>query len=97
MARQVTTNKLAVYLIKEEYLEHKDILKNIGSLQSISLSASGILYCGNSFNFPPSWLNKFFGSALGNSATKLFNASSQFRLVMAGLCFPREFGKKDSA
>ena len=82
MGRQTPKNKLAIYLIKEEFLEDKDILKNIAGLQSINLGDSGIIYFGDSFKFPPSWVNKFFGSSLGNSANKLFNSSSKAILLI---------------
>jgi len=34
MSQEIPTNKLSVYLIKEEYSEHKDILKKIDTLQT---------------------------------------------------------------
>lgn len=62
----ISTNKLSVYLIKEEYPEHKDILKKFDTLQSKNINGVGVLYFGESHIFKPSWLEKFFGSALGD-------------------------------
>ena len=71
MSQEIPTNKLSVYLIKEEYSEHKDILKKIDTLQSKDVNGIGVLYFGESHTFKPSWLDKFFGSALGDDIEKL--------------------------
>lgn len=75
------TNKLSVYLIKEEYSEHKNILKKFDTLQSKNVNGVGVLYFGESHTFKPSWIEKFFGSALGDDIEKLFNASSKAILL----------------
>lgn len=80
MSQKIPTNKLSVYLIKEEYSEHKDILKKFDTLQSKNVDGVGVLYFGESHTFKPSWLEKFFGSALGNDIS-LFNASSRAILL----------------
>lgn len=81
MSQEIPTNRLSVYLIKEEYSEHKDILKKIGTLQSKNVKGVGVLYFGESHIFKPSWLEKFFRSALGDDIEKLFNASSKAILL----------------
>ena len=81
MSQEIPTNKLSVYLIKEEYSEHKDILKKIDTLQSKNVNGVGVLYFGESHTFKPSWLDKFFGSSLGDDIEKLFNASSKAILL----------------
>lgn len=78
---ETPTNKLSIYLIKEEYSEHKDILKKIDALKSKDVNGIGVLYFGESHTFKPSWLDKFFGSALGDDIEKLFNASSKAILL----------------
>ena len=77
----VPTNKLSVYLIKEEYSEYKDILKKFDTLQTKDVNGVGILYFGESHTFKPLWIDKFFGSALGEDIKKLFNASSKAILL----------------
>jgi len=83
MGKKVPRNKLSVYLIKEEYSKHKDILKKIDTLQSKKFNKAGILYFGESHIFKPSWLEKFFGSALGDYSKALFNASSKAILLIS--------------
>jgi uncharacterized protein (TIGR04141 family) len=78
---EIPTNKLSVYLIKEEYPEHKDILKKIDTLQKKDVNGVGILYFGESHTSKPSWLEKFFGSSLGDDIEKLFNSSSKAVLL----------------
>lgn len=78
---KVPTNKLSIYLVKEEYSEHKDILKGLNSLKTKSLSGVGTFYYGDSFTFEPTWINKFFGGALGDEVN-LKNASSKAVLLV---------------
>ena len=81
MSQEIPANKLSVYLVKEEYSEHKDILKKFDTLQSKNIDGVGVLYFGESHTFKPSWLEKFFGSAFGDDTKKLFNASSKVVLL----------------
>lgn len=81
MSQEIPTNKLSIYLIKEEYSEHKDIFKKFDTLQSKTIDNAGILYFGESHTFKPSWIEKFFGSSLGDDTKKLFNASSKAILL----------------
>ena len=78
----VPTNKLSVYLIKNEYSDHKDILKEIDKLESSEVDDVGTFYYGESHTFKPSWLEKFFGSSLSDTE-KLFNASSKGILLVS--------------
>jgi len=77
MSPETATNKLSIYLIKEDYSEHKEILKNIDKFQSKDIAGAGILYFGESHTFTPSWIERFFGSTLGNDIEKLFSASAK--------------------
>lgn len=78
MTKKIPTNKLSIYLIRENYCEDKDILKNFDTLQSISVEDIGVLYFGKSHTFPPLWLENFFDSALDNTESKnLFSATSK--------------------
>jgi len=42
MSQEIPANKLSVYLVKEEYSEHKDILKKFDTLQSKNVNGAGI-------------------------------------------------------
>ncbi len=53
---EIPTNKLSVYLIKEECSKHKDILKKFDTLQSKNVNEVGVLYFGESHTFKSSWL-----------------------------------------
>lgn len=75
------TNKLSIYLIKTEYHEHKDILKDFDSLESRDIKGIGTFYYGESFTFEPQWIKKFFGNTLGDNL-KLYNASSRGVLLI---------------
>lgn len=48
---EIPTNRLSVYLIKEEYSEHKDILKKFDTLQIKDVNRVSILYFGESYTF----------------------------------------------
>lgn len=86
------TNKLSIYLIKDSYTVHKDILKNFNTLKKDKIKDGkktiGTLYYGDSYLYEPSWIKKFFGSSFENikeqnagqdesKRFKLFNASSK--------------------
>jgi uncharacterized protein (TIGR04141 family) len=77
---KIPINKLSVYLIKDEYSEHKDILKNLDKLKSKQIDDIGIIYFGESYTYKPSWIENFFRSTLGDDA-ELFNASSKAVLL----------------
>jgi uncharacterized protein (TIGR04141 family) len=81
MANKIPTNKLSVYLIKKDCSDHKDIIKNIDALKNKDLSRIGTFYYGDSFIFTPSWIEKFFGTALG-SDTNIFSASAKGLLLI---------------
>ncbi len=78
---KIPTNKLAIYLIKNDYSDHKDIIKNIDELNTINISKIETFYYGNSFTFPPSWIKNFFGTALG-ADTNIFSASAKGLLLL---------------
>lgn len=70
------SNKLSIYLIKEEYRDHKDILQNIGDLKSVQVKDIGIFYYKMSFDYKPPWVDKFFGNTIPEDI-ELFNASTK--------------------
>lgn len=81
MSNRTPTNRLSIYLIKEEYTEHRDILKNLGELKSIELKNVGKFYYKQSNFFKPTWINNFFQKSLGDN-DDLFNASSKGILLV---------------
>ena len=81
MANKIPTNKLSVYLIKKDYSDHKDIIKNIDALKNKDLSRIGTFYYGDSFTFTPSWIEKFFGTALSDDVN-IFSASAKGLLLV---------------
>jgi uncharacterized protein (TIGR04141 family) len=94
--RDIATNKLSIYLIKDSYPEHQRILKNFDKLTKEEIKAGtetiGTLYFGDSHFFEPSWIKDFFGSSFENNKEqnaqdenrklKLFNASSKAVLLI---------------
>ena len=81
MSEKIKTNRLSVYLIKGNFSDHGDILKNIENLQSRDIEGTGTFYFGESHTFRPDWLKKFFGSTLDDEQS-LFNASSKGVLLV---------------
>ncbi len=74
MSEEIYTNKLSIYLIKEDYHDHEDILKDHSELTKEEIEGIGTFYFGESYTYKPSWIRKFFGEALGDDL-KLFSAS----------------------
>jgi len=72
---RLKTNKLSIYLIKEEYFTPEDIFRNSKSLNSKSYKDEGTFYYGESHTNKPSWLNNFFIPSFAENI-ELFNASS---------------------
>jgi uncharacterized protein (TIGR04141 family) len=81
MADKIPTNNLSVYLIRKDYAEHDDILKNLESLNFEEIPKIGTFYYGNSFTFRPSWVEKFFGNGLDNKKD-IFSASAKGLLLV---------------
>ena len=73
---KIPTNKLSIYLIKDEYSDPKDILKDCSNLESQEIDGVGVFYFDESHKFLPSWLKKFFGPPLSDTE-KLFNYTSK--------------------
>lgn len=61
-ASEISTNKLSIYLIKEEYTLEKQILKNPSN--KINIEGVGSFFFENSRSHQPSWVNSFFGDTL---------------------------------
>lgn len=83
------SNKLSVYLIKEEYANDSDILKNIDNLESEQINDFEKLYYGESQIFPPAWLKKFFADSFENRVSieddnklKIYSASAKALLMV---------------
>jgi len=77
---KIRSNHLSIYLIKEDYTDHKVILKNHALLNSKKIDNTGTLYYGESNTYKPSWISNFFHDTLSN--IKIFNASSKAILLM---------------
>ena len=100
MSQQIPSNKLSIYLIKEEYSVHKDILKDFDNLKSQQINTIGTLYYTEAHIYEPSWIKGFFGSSFNNSQSddsenrldqgklKLFNAGSKAILITEIQCDP---------
>lgn len=90
------TNKLTVYLIKERFLEHEEILSNIDDLLKeefdISSETKGVLYYGKSRITQPLWIKRFLSASFNNvieqntddesKRYKIFSASSKAILLI---------------
>lgn len=62
------SQKLSIYLIKENITEHSDIVKDLSNKEEFD---NGILYYKKSYSNPPAWTNNFFNKnieALKNSS-----------------------------
>mgnify|MGYP001574555324 CR=1 FL=1 len=82
MSKKIPTNKLSVYLIKSDYSDHKDILKEYDNpLNSFEIKGIGTFYYGDSYNFKPSWLKSFFEASLDENI-KIFSASAKGLLLV---------------
>ena len=95
------TNKLSIYLIKNGYSSHGDVLKSMESLESEDIEGVGVLYYGDSHVNVPGWIRKFFGESFSNlredsegSSFKIFSASSKAILITSveGRLFAITFG-----
>lgn len=78
---KIPTNKLSIYLIKDEYSDPKDILKDLSKLQSQEIDGVGVFYFGKSTG-KPKWIKDFFGSSL-NDKEELFNSTSKGILILS--------------
>lgn len=76
------TNKLSVYLIKSEYVDHKDILNENNKLNHLNLEGVGTFYYAHSNFSVPTWKKKFFGESLKLSS-EIFNATSKGILLVS--------------
>ena len=76
-----SANKLSIYLIKEKYIKHEEILKDIGTLKPVKLENIGVFYFNNSQKYKPAWVKRFFHESLGDTGD-FFNASSKGLLLV---------------
>ncbi len=72
---KIPTNKLSVYLIKSEFKEHIDILKDIEKLNVTKIDGVGTFYHTRSNTSPPSWLDFFDGTL--SCSKELLTATSK--------------------
>lgn len=78
----IITNALTVYLIKPEFTETNQIIReDINGLESFEFENIGILYYVNSNVYPPTWQKSFF---LNNPCLegKLHNSSSKATMIV---------------
>ena len=73
---KVHINKLSVYLIKDKYTCHQDILKNYDKLHSQEIPGAGTFYFSKSYNYKPKWLENFFGQSL-STREELFGSTAK--------------------
>ena len=60
MNKKPLTNKLSIYLIKQEYSSPQDIIKDRENLQNETIDDVGLFYYGDSYISEPLWVDKFF-------------------------------------
>ena len=85
------TNKLSVYLIKEEYTSPNEILKNYDQLEEEGIADVGSFFYKPTRNFKPEWIGKFFGDSI--KADIVVSISSAVLLVHTrGKYFALTFG-----
>lgn len=81
------TNKLSIYLIKQEYSSAEDIFKDHEKLKVEKIGNVGDFYYGDSHVSAPSWVKKFFSESFDNSVEddklKIFTASSKALLLVS--------------
>ncbi len=85
------TNKLSIYLIKEEYSSPDDIFRDQGQLEHSEIANIGGFYYGKPHISEPAWVENFFGSSFNNihdeegkeGKNKIFTATSKAALVMS--------------
>lgn len=81
------TNKLSIYLIKQEYSSPEEIFKDREKLKVEKIENVGDFYHGDSHVSAPSWVKKFFGESFDNSTDddklKIFTASSKALLLVS--------------
>lgn len=69
------TNKLSIYLIKDEYSLPEDIFRSPSSLKNKTYDENGVFYYGESHSNKPRWLKNFFVPSFTEDI-ELFNSSS---------------------
>lgn len=72
------TNRLNIYLIKEEFTGEDEIIKD--GFEGHAIADVGTFYSAHSHVRPPDWITDFFGTALGTTFT-ILTASSRGVLV----------------
>ncbi len=70
MPDNTPTNKLSLYLIKDEFNQPNTILSDLDQLKSVQLSTNRTLYYKKSSGSQPGWITKFFGSSLNDGITE---------------------------
>ena len=80
------TNKLTVYLIKED-IDENDIFKNGSNLASEEIEDIGCLFYTDSRRYEPDWLKHFFKNSIDNKVNgnkfKIYSATARAVLIVS--------------
>lgn len=79
MTEGIKTNRLSIFLIKEEYRDHEEILKDFKNLKAKALGPGGTLYWKPSGVRQPRWVKTFFDGEV--ESDDFLAASSQAILI----------------
>ncbi len=78
---KVPVNHISIYLIKEDFAAHEQIVKNHDSMKSKEVDEVGVFYYSDSNTFPPGWKEKFFVKSLDD--VSFTNSSSKGLLLVS--------------
>jgi uncharacterized protein (TIGR04141 family) len=77
--RERTTNRLSIYLIKQEYQRPEDIVAS--TPPAIAIDGVGHFFFEPSHPYQPDWVEGFFGESLGDNA-RILSASARGVLLV---------------
>ena len=86
------TNKIAIYLIKEQYSDHNHILKETKGTKETSdpkppvpliINNDAVFYYSESKQSQPLWVKNFFGSSLSEIENLLYNKTTKGVLLIS--------------
>jgi len=77
----ILTNRLSIYLIREEYSTDEEIFLEPDQLTKSEIGNFGFFYYAESKKFQPSWLTNFFGSSLSETQN-IYNANTKGVLLV---------------
>lgn len=73
------SNKLSIYLIKDEFGNNDDLILGNGKELLADIPDIGCVYYRPSFSNPPLWINSFFGDTI--NTTRVFSANARAVLL----------------